>query len=357
MTTNEQYMLRAIELAGKGEGLTRPNPPVGAVLVLDGAIVAEGWHERAGGPHAEVNCLGAWSRAHGTGSLKSATLYLTLEPCSSHGRTPPCTDLILEKGIGRVVVAATDPNPHHAGRGLKILSDAGVEVIDGVCAEQGAALIAPFSKFISKGMPFVTLKMASTLDGRIADRNGDSKWITGTEAREHVQAMRRRADAIMVGAGTVRADDPSLLPRPDEERRPWRVIVGSDIPEAANVLTDEAAGRTLVLEMEGHRPRGLQTAGPPSLQITSLSEGLRMLAERYDVMHALCEGGGKLAAALMEEGLVDEFAFFIAPKFMGSDGLPNFGKSGGLIGNTLNLIFTSCEQMGEDVLIKAKPER
>ncbi len=331
LNTDKQFMMRAIELAKMGEGMTRPNPPVGAVLVLEDHIIAEGWHRQAGEDHAERDCLKKLPPI--ATSLKRATLYVTLEPCSTHGRTPPCTDLILEKGIGRVVVSVEDLNPKHAGRGLDILKDAGVEVVTGICAEESRELIAPFEKFITTGMPYVTLKLASTLDGRIADRNGDSKWITGSVAREVVQAMRRRVDAIMVGAGTVRADDPSLLPRPADGRKPWRVVIGKKIPGDSKVLTDEAAERTLVRE-------------------GSLADILKELAER-DVMHVLCEGGGKLAAGLVEKGLVDEFAFFIAPKLMGADGFPCYGKTGSLISDVQNLKFQSMEQLGEDVLLRA----
>ncbi len=328
-------MMRAIGLARLGEGLTRPNPPVGAVLVLEDHIIAEGWHRKAGEDHAERDCLKKLPPmpVH----LGSATLYVTLEPCSTHGRTPPCTDLILEKGIGRVVVSVEDLNPKHTGRGLDILREAGVEVVSGVCEKEGRELIAPFEKFITTGVPYVTLKLASTLDGKIADRNGDSKWITGSAARERVQEMRRCADAIMVGAGTVRADDPSLLPRPSDGRKPWRVVVGKNIPTDSKVLTDEAAERTLVRE-------------------GALKGILKELAE-LDVLHVLCEGGGQLAAGLVEEGLVDEFAFFIAPKLMGMDGRSNFGKLGGLISDVQNLKFLSLEQVGDDVLIKAKLEK
>ncbi len=331
MIVDEKYMRRAIELARRGEGLTRPNPPVGAVLVRDDEVIAEGWHRKAGEDHAERDCL----KSIGA-NLKSATLYVTLEPCSTQGRTPPCTDLILEKGVGRVVVSVKDSNPKHAGRGLELLREAGVEVVSGVCEAEGRELIAPFEKFITTGMPFVTLKLASTLDGKIADRNGDSKWITGAAARERVQEMRRRADAIMVGAGTVRADDPSLLPRPDEGRKPWRVVMGDNVPRTCKLLTDEASERTLFYN-------------------GNLESTLRDLAENHDVMHVLCEGGGTLAGRLVEEGLVDEFAFFVAPKLMGADGLPNFAKTGGLMADVTNLKFTSLEQLGEDVLMKAKP--
>ena len=375
MGTNEKFMMRAIGLARQGEGLTRPNPPVGAVLVLEDHVIAEGWHHRAGEDHAERDCLGRLPPM--PVNLGSATLYVTLEPCSTHGLTPPCTDLILEKGVGRVVVSVKDLNPKHAGRGLEILRIAGVEVVSGVCEEEGRELVAPFEKFITSGMPYVTLKLASTLDGKIADRTGDSKWITGFEARERVQEMRRRADAIMVGAGTVRADDPSLLPRPSEGRHPWRVVIGKNIPADAKVLTDEAAEQTLVFHVEGHRPRCPRTTEPSVegsvrecgnsripgltplvtplvLQTDSLIDVLKTLAEKHDVMHVLCEGGGQLAAGLVEGDLVDEFAFFVAPKLMGTDGLPNFAKTGGLISDVKNVKFLSVEQLGEDVLLRAR---
>ena len=333
MTTDEKRMRRALDLARLGEGLTRPNPPVGALLALDGETIAEGRHRRAGTDHAERDCL---KKVAPEVDLRSATLYVTLEPCSTHGRTPPCVELILERGVGRVVVAVEDPNPKHAGRGLERLRAGGVEVVVGVCAEAGRELIAPFAKFVATGMPFLTLKLAVTLDGKIADRSGVSKWITGAAARERVQAMRRRADAIMVGAGTVRADDPSLLPRPAEGRTPWRVIVGRDVPSAAIVLTDEASERTLV-----------RSGDLPTL--------LRELAGERDAMHVLCEGGGKLAAALTKASLVDEYVFFVAPKLMGADGVPCFAKRGGAMDDLERLRFVGLEQLGEDVLLRAVP--
>ncbi|MBL7016355.1 MAG: bifunctional diaminohydroxyphosphoribosylaminopyrimidine deaminase/5-amino-6-(5-phosphoribosylamino)uracil reductase RibD, partial [Kiritimatiellales bacterium] len=195
------FMQRALELARRGEGLTRPNPPVGAVLVQNGKIIAEGFHKKAGGPHAEVNCL-RQVKGQKSKSLKSAILYVTLEPCSTIGRTPACTDLILERGIRRVVVACKDPNPAHAGKGLRKLRRAGVDVTLGVCRKEAEALIAPFSKRMLTGLPVVTLKLGITLDGRIADGSGTSQWITGPAARKQVQALRRAADAVMVGAGT-----------------------------------------------------------------------------------------------------------------------------------------------------------
>ncbi|MEI6892376.1 MAG: bifunctional diaminohydroxyphosphoribosylaminopyrimidine deaminase/5-amino-6-(5-phosphoribosylamino)uracil reductase RibD [Pontiella sp.] len=350
MTNDEKYMMRAIELAKMGEGLTRPNPPVGAVLVLEDEIIAEGWHRKAGENHAERDCLKKIPPM--PVNLKNATLYVTLEPCSTQGRTPPCTDLILEKRIGRVVISVIDLNPVHAGRGLKLLEEAGVEVVSGVCEEPGRELIAPFEKMMTTGLPYVTLKLASTLDGKIADSQGNSKWITGPEARERVQEMRRRADAIMVGAATVRADNPSLLPRPSQARKPFRVIIGSNIPADSKILTDEAADQTLVLNVAGHRPHCPQA----TREIESLKSGLEWLAKEYGILHVFCEGGGQLAARLIEAGLVDEFVFFLAPKLMGADGLPNFGKTGGLMANVNDLKFQSVERVGNDILIKAKME-
>lgn len=327
-----RWMARALELARQGEGMTRPNPPVGAVLVQDGVVRAEGFHAVAGGAHAEQACLKHVPRG-ASGSLRTAVLYVTLEPCSTHGRTPPCTELILQHGIGRVVVAVRDPNPRHAGRGIEILRAAGVEVQEGVGAEEAQRLIAPFAKRITTGMPYVTLKLAMSLDGKIADRNGASKWITGPAARERVQVMRRRADAIVVGAGTVRADNPSLLPRPDEGRTPWRVIIGTDFPEAAVVRTDHAADRTLVRK------------GP-------LPGILRGLAAEQEVMHLLCEGGGKLAASLLREGLVDELVFFYAPKLLGAEAVPGVGDLGTDLASARTATLVHLEQIGPDLLVQ-----
>jgi len=327
-------MQRALELARLGEGLTRPNPPVGAVLVQNGKIISEGFHKKAGGPHAEVNCL-RQVEGQKSKSLKSATLYISLEPCSTTGRTSPCTDLILERGIRRVVVGCLDPNPAHAGRGIRKLRRAGVEVITGVCRKEAEALIAPFAKRMLTGMPYVTLKLGITLDGQIADASGKSQWITGPQARKKVQELRRRADAILVGAGTVRADDPSLLPRPAKGRAPWRVIAGTNIPAKSKVLTDEAAAQTLLMD-------------------DSPKKILADLAKR-DVMHVLCEGGGELAGSLIRAGLVDEFAIFMAPSLLGGEGFPMVGKKGWALKSMPRLSFQTLEKIGDDVFIQAVP--
>jgi diaminohydroxyphosphoribosylaminopyrimidine deaminase/5-amino-6-(5-phosphoribosylamino)uracil reductase len=244
LRTHEFWMKHALRLARRGEGLTSPNPPVGAVAVKNGKVVGEGYHRRAGGPHAEVVAL---SKA-GT-NARGCTLYVTLEPCSTWGRTPPCTNLILSSGVRKVVVSVHDPNPRHSGRGLTMLRRKGVSVVEGVCVDEGMTLIAPFTKWISRGVPYVTLKLGMSVDGKIADRSGRSRWITGPEARKKVHELRRRVDGILVGGGTVRNDNPSLLPRPDHGRRPWRIAVARNgrIPGSSKLLADAAVKQTLIV--------------------------------------------------------------------------------------------------------------
>ncbi len=351
-------MSRALDLARRGEGLTRPNPPVGAVLVQNGKIIAEGFHKKAGGPHAEVNCLRKLKP--GAQSLRSSTLYVTLEPCSTHGKTPPCTDLILERGIRRVVVGCNDPNPSHAGKGLRKLRRAGVEVTGGVCRRDAETLIEPFAKRMRTGLPFVTLKLGVTLDGRIADAAGKSQWITGPQARKNVQALRRKADAVLVGAATVRADNPSLLPRPAKGRAPWRVVIGSNVPVKSKVLTDETAEQTIVFSSSSTPALRHARAAGSSVSAKSsagfLRSVLRTLSDR-GLMHVLCEGGGELAGSLVRAGLVDEFVFFVAPSLLGGEGVPMFGKKGWALKQMPRLVFRTLEKCGEDVLITARPEK
>ncbi|MFH0907703.1 MAG: bifunctional diaminohydroxyphosphoribosylaminopyrimidine deaminase/5-amino-6-(5-phosphoribosylamino)uracil reductase RibD [bacterium] len=333
MLNDEKWMARALVLARKGEGLTRPNPPVGAVAVKAGKVVGAGWHRRAGTDHAEVLALRqAGAKARG------ATLYVTLEPCSTWGKTPPCVDAVVEAGIARVVVAIRDPNPAHEGRGLAMLRRKGIVVVENVLQEEAAELIEPFAKWITTGHPYVTLKLAMSFDGKIADRNGTSRWISGKASQKKVHELRRRADAIMVGAGTVRADDPQLLPRPGRGRKPFRVIVGR-IPRTARVLRDEHAARTIVAAPDGGR--------------ISLSRLMKQLGKR-GLLHVLCEGGGELAASLIKAGLVDEYFFFIAPKFMGGrKAVSALGGTGWLLKDAPGVRFVSGESVGPDLLVRA----
>ena len=314
-----KWMRLALELARRGEGLTRPNPPVGAVVVKSGRKIGQGWHKKAGGPHAEVYAL----RQAGA-AARGATLYVTLEPCSTFGRTPPCTDAVLRTGIARVVVAMADPNPKHAGRGLRLLRKAGVRTDVGACGAEAAALLAPFACRMLRHRPFFTLKLGLSLDGRIADRTHSSRWITGPEARDMVQAMRRASDAILVGAGTVRHDNPSLWPRPDGKRKPWRVVVvrRGPLPLKAQLFNDEHAARTIVAAPQGWQPtcaRRIRKAGATVLELPE-NGFLKALAKelgQLGILRVLCEGGGILAGELIRAGLVDELCVFSAPLLIG----------------------------------------
>lgn len=349
---HEKFMRRALELAANGEGLTRPNPPVGAVIVKNGRIIAEGWHRKAGTAHAERVAL-----AHAGAHAKGATLYVTLEPCCTFGRTPPCTDAIIAAEIKTVVAASTDPNPKHAGRGFAVLKKNGIEVVCGICAAEGDELIAPFAKWITTGMPLVTLKLGVSLDGKISDRNRNSKWITGPESRRCVQAMRRKVDAIMVGAGTVKADNPRLQPRPANGRKPWRVIVDAngDIPLKSNVLTDKFADRTII----AGRKRSAGKSAAQMIRIPKKNPLMHLLRElgRMGILHVLCEGGGELAAGLIEEQCVDRFAFFVAPVIIGGrESTNSVGGRGWLMNELPRVVFTGAERFGNDILILARPE-
>lgn len=359
-SADEPWMNRALELARRGEGLTRPNPAVGAVLVKNGRLIAEGFHRKAGGPHAEIVALrNAGPRARG------ATLYVTLEPCSTWGRTPPCTEAIVQHGIRRVVVGVQDPNPRHAGRGLKWLRRRGVDVTLGVCKEACVALIEPFAMLQTKGRPFVTLKLGSTLDGRIGDSRGRSRWITGGESRREVHTLRRRVDAILVGRQTATKDNPSLIPTPSHGRRPWRVLLDQEgrIPVRSRLFTDGRGRQTIVFtttrSSAAYRAalaeRGVDVEVIPAPRgAFSIKRVLRSLGRR-GVMHVLCEGGGVLADALLRHHLVDEAWFFFAPRILGADAIPSIGgKKGWQLANAPQLSITHVQQLGEDVLIRAR---
>lgn len=358
---DELWMHRALQLARRGEGLTRPNPPVGAVAIKNGKIVGEGYHHRAGGQHAEVVALAKAGR-----HTRGCTLYVTLEPCCTWGRTPPCTDLILSSGVRRVVVSVRDPNPRHSGRGLTILRRKGISVVEGVCASEGMNLIAPFTKWTRRGLPYVTLKLGMSVDGKIADRSGRSRWITGPEARNKVQELRRRVDGILVGAGTVRDDNPSLLPRPDRGRTPWRIVVtrNGHIPGTSQLLTDTAVKQTLIAVSNRCPMRTIdemKKAGAEVLVVPekrgriSIKALFRMLARR-GILHILCEGGSELAASLIRAALVDEYLFFISPCVIGgAESKSAVGGRGWLLGKNPRLEFISCEPAGRDLMIRALP--
>lgn len=363
MTASDTTLMRrALSLARKAVGCTRPNPPVGAVVVKSGRIIGEGFHARAGGPHAEVEALNACSV-----SPKGATLYVTLEPCCTHGRTPPCTERILKEGIARVVVACHDENGCHCGRGLELLREKGVTVVFGVCEAEAKALVQPFFKHVATGYPFLTLKLAMTLDGRIADCKGASQWITGEVARKAVQQMRKSADVIMVGSGTVCADNPSLLYRGKGRDNLMRVIIDAtgQTPTTATILTDSAAARTIMVTLtttsqkknEAWSQHGatVWTFPPDKKGHVPLQQLLKRLG-KAGYLHILCEGGGTLAGALHDARLIDEYCLFYAPAILGdARAISGFSGQGVQMKNLARLQIQSVKHFGEDILVRARP--
>ena len=327
---DQHFMQMALDLAVKGEGFTSPNPLVGAVLVKDGQVVGSGYHEVIGGPHAEVNAIdAAGDRAAG------ATLYVTLEPCNHTGRTPPCTRKILESGISRVVVAMSDPNEKVIGRGLKFLQHNGIPVTQGVCEKQAQKQNEAFIKYIRTGQPFVIAKCAATLDGRIATRTGDSKWVTGEAARQFVHILRHAVDAIMVGINTVRKDNPSLTTRLDDRqgKDPVRIILDthlSIVPDA-RVLQQTSASETILVAGQGvarSKKTAFEKAGARVIESSLKDNRIDMSAlmdqlGELEICSLLIEGGSRVLASAFKAGIVDKVLFFYAPKILGGDdGVP-----------------------------------
>jgi diaminohydroxyphosphoribosylaminopyrimidine deaminase/5-amino-6-(5-phosphoribosylamino)uracil reductase len=327
---DHDYMKLALDLAEKGRGWTSPNPMVGAVVVKDGRVVGRGYHQRAGGPHAEVNAIDeAGDRARG------ATLYVTLEPCNHVGRTPPCTRKIIEAGIRRVVVAMTDPNPGVKGGGNGYLQDQGVEVATGICEMEALTLNEGFITWVTTGRPFVIAKCAATLDGRIATRTGDSRWVTGPAARQFVHRIRHAVDGIMVGVETVKKDDPSLTTRLDGETGsdPTRIILDThlSIPLSAKMLNQASDAPTWVVcgpHAPADRRAALEGSGA-RVVVGAMETGrvdLQALMDQVGAMgitSLLIEGGGTVLGSAFAAEIVDKICFFYAPKILGGDdGVP-----------------------------------
>jgi diaminohydroxyphosphoribosylaminopyrimidine deaminase / 5-amino-6-(5-phosphoribosylamino)uracil reductase len=323
---DEKYLRMACRLARKAAGRTSPNPQVGAVLVRQGKIVGTGYHKFAGGVHAEIAALNrAGARARG------ATLYITLEPCSHHGRTPPCTGALIRAGIKEVVCGTRDPNPLVSGRGFRQLRRAGIGVRAGVLEKECRALIEAFAKYIARGVPFVTLKLAATLDGRIAAANGDARWISGKSSRRTVHRLRNEVDAIVVGLGTVEADDPLLTCRIVGGRNPWRIVLDSGlrIRSSAKILRLPDPHKTVIAtgaRAAPARARALEARGvqvwrlPLQNKQVSWRALLKELA-RCGIVSVMIEGGARTAASALKEGVVDKILFFYAPKILGADAL------------------------------------
>ena len=330
------WMKQATKEARKGFGLTSPNPPVGAVLVKNNQLLGTGWHLRTGGPHAEREAIQDALKQHSSDEISGATIYVTLEPCCTHGKTPPCTEAIIEAGIAKVVYGARDPNPNHAGRADALLEAQGIEVISGVCEEQCNKIIRAFSKVQRTGLPWVIVKSAISLDGRITRPPGEGQWLSSAASRQRVQELRYQSDAIMTGGNTLRIDNPSLTVRSGDlsiKQQPWRMIVtrGSKtgLPADSKVFTDEFSNRTLVEE-----------AG-------NLRAALNTLVEK-GCNTVLVEAGGTLMAALLSEGLVDEVAIFYAPLLSGGPdaGFANLDKP-------IKLEQQEFSRIGDDILLRA----
>lgn len=404
MRPEERYMRLALGLARRGYGSTSPNPMVGAVLARAGRVIGRGWHRRAGEPHAEIEALrDAEKRGH---SAKGATLYVTLEPCCTHGRTPPCTEAIVAAGFRKVVVGATDPNPEHSGKGYRILRGAGISVEHGVLAEQCERLNEAFNHWIVHRTPFVTVKAGMTLDGKIATASGESRWITGEEARAFGMKMRQGADAILVGIETVLADDPSLTFRPlsahqggsrSHELRRIVLDARARTPLKAKVVSDEHAALTIIAVSEAApkkrvsalakrvrvvvvpteaRPVGKPMAKVPRSMLlrpqplarsaliapSSTSLDLRWLLRKLgseSVTSLLVEGGGEVHASFLMQGLAQRIAFAYAPMILGGHDSRRAVAGAGAerMEEALDLTALEWRRLGPDLLLTARVTR
>ena len=373
--TDAAFMRLALRLARRGNGTTSPNPLVGAVLVKGGQIIGCGWHRRAGLPHAEIEALRD-AQTHGY-SPRGATLYVTLEPCCTHGRTPPCTDAIISAEIKKVVIGATDPNPKHAGKGFKILQRAGIEVVHGILSDECTRLNEAFNHWIIHHTPFVTVKAAMTLDGKIATAGGESKWITGEKTRAHGMKLRQASDAILVGTNTILADDPSLTFRKRKaesgKRKQLRRIVldsRARTPLEAKVVSDEfAALTTIVVGKLAPKKRVAALAKKTNVVIAPAKKSairhspsaidLRWLLKKLgaeNVTSLLVEGGGEVNASFLLGGFAQRVAFFYAPKILGGRAARKgvAGDGARNLSEVVQLHDVEWRKLGEDLLLTAR---
>ena len=328
-------MRAALAAARRGIGSASPNPAVGAVLVRGQRVISRGYHRASGLPHAEIECLAAAP----SGSLRSATLYITLEPCSTIGRTPPCTDAIVRAGVGRVVIGATDPNPLHGGRGIDQIRASGIRVTTGVLAAECSRLNEAFNKWIVTGKPFVIAKCGMSLDGRLTRVPNEERWLTGPVARRHAMRLRAQVDAILIGAETLRRDNPRLTTRGiPGARQPWRVVLSRSgkFPRDAHLFADRFAARTLV-----YRNKALR----------------QVLADlgRREITSVLIEGGGNVLGQAFDARLVDKVQFYLAPLFTGGPVLAVAGKGAGSTAGGAKLSQTRFERIGPDLIVTGYP--
>lgn len=363
MGSHEVYMNRALQLAKGGWGRTNPNPLVGAVIVKDDEIIAEGYHQILGGPHAEVEAFNNCKQ-----DVKGSTIYVNLEPCSHYGRTHPCAKKIIESGIKKVVIAMEDPNPLVSGRGIKMLKDAGIEVITGVLEKEAKQLNEIFIKYITKKMPFVIMKSAMTLDGKIASVTGDSKWISGESSRQHVHVWRDRVSAIMVGINTVLTDNPALTTRLNSGRGkdPIRIIVDSKgaIPLDSQVINEESSADVILATtslIKSEKEKQLIDKGVRILKLDSSSgdghvDLIKLMQELYklEIDSVLLEGGGNLNAAALSNGIVDKVMIFVAPKIIGGINAKTIVEGEGInfMKDAIKLENMDIQRFDEDILIE-----
>ena len=361
--SDTSYMQKALGLAAKARGKTSPNPMVGAVIVKSGRMIAADYHRRAGTPHAEALAL----KKAGT-TAKGATLYVTLEPCChTEKRTPPCTDAIISAGIKEVVMAMVDPNPFVAGEGIKTLKKAGIRTRTGVLKHEAQRLNEVFIKFITKHEPFVTLKMAQSLDGKIATAKGESKWITGPQARNRVHNMRREVDAILTGIGTVEKDNPSLDCRVGRGKNPYRIIVDSSlrIPLNSKVMSHND-GRTIIATTSKASDKKINTILKTGNRVLVIKDkkgrvDLKKLMKelgKLEISSLLIEGGSSISASALSAGIVDKVMFFSAPKIIGgTDSISSVGGSSpARLSGAIELKDLTVIAYGKDFLIEGYPD-
>ncbi|MEQ8197599.1 MAG: bifunctional diaminohydroxyphosphoribosylaminopyrimidine deaminase/5-amino-6-(5-phosphoribosylamino)uracil reductase RibD [Clostridiaceae bacterium] len=355
----ELYMRRALELAKKGEGRVNPNPMVGAVIVKDGEIIGEGYHEYCGGPHAEVNAIANASRP-----VEGAEIYVTLEPCHHHGKTPPCVDALIRNKFSRVVIGQKDPNPLVAGKSIEKLKELGIEVQVGILEDECKKLNEVFNKFIVTCEPFVVLKSGISLDGKIATSSGESKWITGEEARAEVQKLRNKLSGIMVGADTVIKDDPLLTCRIPGGRNPVRIVVDSTlrIPSNAKVLDVHEGSQCIIAttekasseKIEALRSKGVKILVLPQNKGRVSLKALMKELGREKIDSILLEGGGSLNYSALRENIVDKVQYYIAPKIIGGKDAKTSVEGDGIenLKDAFVLNNLQCRMVGNDILVE-----
>ncbi|MCG6533924.1 MAG: bifunctional diaminohydroxyphosphoribosylaminopyrimidine deaminase/5-amino-6-(5-phosphoribosylamino)uracil reductase RibD [Syntrophales bacterium LBB04] len=363
--TDEFYMQRALRLARRGERWVSPNPMVGAVIVKDDRIIGEGYHRQFGGPHAEINAL-----QHTKEPVRDATIYVTLEPCSHYGKTPPCIEALIERRPARVVIGTADPNPLVAGRGIAALRQTGIDVTAGVMEQACREINERFFKFITTGIPFVTLKFAQTVDGRIASVTGHSRWISSPSSRAFAHRLRSTHDAILVGAGTVMADDPELTVRHVRGRNPIRIVVDSHLrlPFTAKILTSQSSARTIIAttgqaapeKMRQLQEQGIETLladefiGADGSRRVDLRKLLREIGKRQ-IASVLVEGGSAIITSLLQEKLADRLVIIVAPKILGRgiEAVADLGNKS--IDEATRIFFRKVYRRSGDIIIDAIP--